>query len=114
MTTEASSLPHSLAPTLPNSPNGLFITFEGVEGAGKTTQISMLRDALEQRGHRVVVTREPGGEPTAEAIRRVVLDPALSVTPAAELLLFMAARAQVVSRVIRPALKSGAVVICDR
>jgi len=93
---------------------GVFITFEGVEGAGKTTQIALLHDALAAAGRRVYVTREPGGEPVAEAIRGVLLSASHPVTPAAELLLFMAARAQMVERVLRPHLDAGEVVLCDR
>src|SRR5438067_1293553 len=93
---------------------GLFITFEGVEGAGKTTQIQLLRDELNRRGHSVYVTREPGGEPVAEAIRGVVLNPEHKVTAIAELLLFVAARAQVTAGIIRPQMESGKIVLCDR
>jgi dTMP kinase len=93
---------------------GKLITFEGVEGAGKTTQIALLRSALEERGYRVAVTREPGGDPVAEAIRAVLLDTRDPVTPSAELLLFMASRAQMVERVLRPRLEAGEVVLCDR
>lgn len=92
----------------------MLITFEGVEGAGKTTQIALLRTNLEARGHRVSVAREPGGEPVAEAIRGVLLDACNPVTPSAELLLFMASRAQMAGRVLRPLLESGEVVLCDR
>lgn len=94
--------------------SGLFITFEGVEGAGKTTQIALLKSALESAGHCVVATREPGGDPVAEAIRSVLLDPRHDVTPTAELLLFLAARAQVTDHIIRPRLQSGDIVLCDR
>jgi len=93
---------------------GLFITFEGVEGAGKTTQIELLRDALQTEGHSVYVTREPGGDPVAEAIRAILLSPEHQVTPIAELLLFLAARAQVTANVIRPHLDAGQIVLCDR
>ena len=92
--------------------NGLFITFEGVEGSGKTTQIEMLRKWLEARSFPVLVTREPGGDPAAEAIRDIVLQN--PVAPRTELLLFLASRAQNVDKVIRPALEAGKVVICDR
>lgn len=93
---------------------GRLITFEGVEGAGKTTQIALLRAALQERGCRVSVTREPGGDPVAEAIRAVLLDTREPVAPSAELLLFMASRAQMVERVLRPRLEAGEVVLCDR
>jgi dTMP kinase len=91
---------------------GLFITFEGVEGAGKTTQISLLTSFLEQRAIRVRLTREPGGDALAETVRSLVLN--RHVTPRAELLLFLASRAQNVESVIRPALADGDCVICDR
>lgn len=94
--------------------SGLFITFEGVEGAGKSTQIELLRTALEEQGLRVLVTREPGGEPVAEAIRKVLLHTEEHVEPLTELLLFLAARAQITERVIRPALRAGTIVLCDR
>jgi len=94
--------------------NGLFISFEGVEGAGKTTQIALLKSQLEHEGRRVFVTREPGGDPVGEAIRAVLLDAAQPVTPTAELLLFMASRAQMVERVLKPHLKAGEIVLCDR
>ncbi len=101
---------------------GLFITGEGVEGSGKTTQLSRLAAALRTQGYEVVETREPGGTPIAEQIRHVVLatqgrlanpqtDPVL---PWCEAFLVFAARAQHVAHVVRPALKRGAIVICDR
>jgi len=94
---------------------GFFITFEGIEGGGKTTQIRRVADRLSSMGVDVLVTREPGGDPLAESIRRLLLDPANApVAPAAELLLYAAARAQHVARVICPALESGRVVLCDR
>jgi dTMP kinase len=91
---------------------GLFITFEGVEGAGKTTQIALLKLFMERSGHSVRLTREPGGDAVAEAVRTLVLH--TDITPRSELLLFLASRAQNVERVIRPALASGESVICDR
>ena len=94
---------------------GLFIVFEGGEGAGKSTQVGLLRDALIAQGREVVVTREPGGTPAAEAIRALVLDPAnAGLDSRAEALLFAAARAEHVAALIRPALDRGAVVVCDR
>jgi dTMP kinase len=93
---------------------GVLIAFEGVEGAGKSTQLDLLRCELERRGHEVVVTREPGGTPVGERVRALLLDPAVELDPRAEALLFAAARAQLVARVIRPALERGAVVLCDR
>ena len=95
---------------------GYFITFEGPEGAGKSSQIQLLGAALSASGHEVVVTREPGGTPLAEAIRNVVKghrgDEA--VHPVTELLLMEAARSQHVSQVIKPALDAGRIVLCDR
>ena len=94
---------------------GFFITFEGIEGGGKTTQLHRLAERLRAEGVEVVVTREPGGDPLAEAIRQLLLDPANApIAPAAELLLYAAARAQHVALVIRPALVSGRIVLCDR
>ncbi|WP_235919204.1 dTMP kinase [Heliomicrobium undosum] len=94
---------------------GLFITLEGADGAGKTTQGALLAQAFRILGYPVVETREPGGTPVSEAARRVLLDPSLKgMAPMAEVFLYAAARAQLVSEVIRPALASGAVVICDR
>ncbi|MHB0912386.1 MAG: dTMP kinase [Armatimonadota bacterium] len=91
-----------------------FITFEGPEGSGKSTQASMLAQHLAGRGLTVKLTREPGGDPVGEAIRRVLLDSAdHSVETRAELLLYLAARAQHVERIIRPNLERG-IVICDR
>lgn len=94
---------------------GRFITLEGGEGAGKSTQARMLAEALTARGLDVLLTREPGGTPGAEAIRALLLDPAgEGWGRASEALLFAAARADHVERAIRPALASGRWVICDR
>jgi dTMP kinase len=94
---------------------GYFIAFEGGEGAGKSTQEGRLAASLQDRGHNVVRTREPGGTPAAEQIRHVVLSPEFEgLDPRAEALLFAAARGEHVARVIRPALSRGDVVICDR
>src|SRR5215207_7747180 len=93
---------------------GRLIAFEGVEGSGKSTQLELLRQALEGRGREVVVTREPGGTPAGERVRSVLLDPEVELHPRAEALLFAAARAELVEAVIRPALERGAVVLCDR
>jgi dTMP kinase len=91
---------------------GKFITFEGGEGAGKTTQVARLAERLRAGGIETVVTREPGGTPLGESIRDVVLG--ASPEPVTELLLFAAARAEHVAKVIRPALAHGTWVICDR
>ncbi len=93
----------------------LFITFEGVEGSGKTTQIQRLKAYLTEKGIPCAVTREPGGSPISEKIRKILLDPAhREMAPLTELLLYEAARAQHVEEVIAPFLKKGGVVICDR
>lgn len=98
-----------------NRASGCFIAFEGGEGAGKSTQGRMLAEALRARGLSVVVTREPGGTPGAEAIRNLLLAPPGAGWPAeAEALLFAAARADHVAHLIRPALARGDWVICDR
>jgi dTMP kinase len=94
---------------------GRFISLEGGEGAGKSTQLRRLGDALRARGHDVIETREPGGSPGAEAIRTLLLEGAGDRwTPQAEALLFAAARADHVARTIRPALDRGAWVLSDR
>ncbi|HSN54364.1 MAG TPA: dTMP kinase [Candidatus Sulfomarinibacteraceae bacterium] len=94
--------------------DGFFITFEGGEGTGKTTQIRRLAEHLEALGRTVVVTREPGGTPVAEAARAVLLDPALEPDGVTELFLLEAARRDHVERVLRPALARGAIVLSDR
>jgi dTMP kinase len=91
----------------------VFISFEGPDGSGKTTQAGLLADWLREEGREVVATREPGGTPLGEAIRDVVLH-GLEMTPWAEATLFASARAEHVERVIRPALQRGAWVVCDR
>lgn len=94
---------------------GRFIALEGGEGVGKSTQGRLLAEALRQRGHEVVLTREPGGTPGAEAIRALLLTTeGEGWGPRAEALLFAAARADHVDRLIRPALARGAWVVCDR
>ncbi len=92
-----------------------FITFEGIEGCGKTTQLQLLAVRLTDAGHRLTVTREPGGCPIADQVRNILLDAGnRTMRPLTELLLYAAARAQHVSEVIAPALEAGAVVLCDR
>jgi dTMP kinase len=96
-------------------PRGLFITLEGGEGAGKTTQIRRLKARLEEAGRKVVVTREPGGSTGAEAIRKLLVEGEASQwSPLTETLLLYAARRDHVEKVIEPALARGDVVICDR
>ena len=95
--------------------NGIFITFEGGEGAGKSTQIERLAKKLRAKKYDVVVTREPGGSPGAEAIRHVLLSGAAeSFGPQMEALLFAAARSDHVEQLIKPAIARGAIVLCDR
>jgi len=95
--------------------SGVFISFEGGDGAGKSTQIAMLADALREAGRDVVVTREPGGAPGAEAIRKLLVEGAADRwSPMAEALLMYAARADHLQRTILPALEAGAVVLTDR
>ena len=93
----------------------MFITFEGPEGSGKTTQIQALYRYLQDKGYDVMLTREPGGTAIGDQIRRVLLDPEnREMLPEAEILLFSASRAQLVGQLVRPALQRGAIVICDR
>ena len=108
--------PLALVPKLKRPPaTGVFVVFEGVEGAGKGTQIRRLEEYLRASGRDVLVTREPGGTELGEQIREVLLDPKTGKLDArSEALLFAAARAQTVSSVIRPALADGKIVICDR
>lgn len=94
---------------------GLFITFEGPEGSGKTTQMELLSGYLEEKGYLVLATREPGGTSIGDQIRAILLDPQnTEMLPASEALLFSAARAQIVNQVIRPHLAQGGIVLCDR
>ena len=94
---------------------GLFITFEGIDFCGKTTQAQKLTSYLKKKGHNVLLLREPGGDRIAEKIRKVLLSEKNSgMTPLAELLLYEASRAQLTQRVIQPVLEEGKVVICDR
>lgn len=94
---------------------GRFITFEGGEGTGKSTQVRLLADRLRSMGRDVVVTREPGGTPFAEQVRALILSPNVAEhDPLSEALLFYAARADHIAKVIRPALDAGKFVLCDR
>lgn len=93
---------------------GTLFTFEGIDGSGKSTQAVLVSDFLRERGFNVLLLREPGSTPAAEKIRELVLDPALDVSPRTELLLYQAARADLVAQKIMPALQSGAIVLCDR
>ena len=92
----------------------MFITFEGIEGSGKTTQLRRLAAMLEGSGRTVVLTKEPGGTPLADRIRALLLDSGSVMDPVAEVFLFAASRRQNVSEVIQPALSRGDVVLCDR
>jgi dTMP kinase len=92
----------------------VLITVEGLDGAGKTTLVAALAAALEQRGERVVVLREPGGVEVSERIRALLTDPALEIDARAEALLYAAARAQLVAQELRPLLAAGATVLLDR
>jgi dTMP kinase len=93
---------------------GKLIVFEGPEGAGKTTQIRLIAERLGALGISVVAVREPGGTPVGDAIREVLLDPEQQITPATEALLFMASRAELIAREIKPSLGKGDVVLLDR
>lgn len=94
---------------------GKFITFEGPEGCGKSTQIKLLSEALTKEGRSVLTTREPGGTDTGEEIRKILMNPEhVELTDLTEVFLYEAARAQLVNEVIIPALDSGQTVLCDR
>lgn len=93
---------------------GVFVTFEGGEGSGKSTQIERLSARLAARGLDPLLTREPGGTPLGEGVRDLLLDPARKPSPMTEALLLESARAELVASVIRPALAAGRVVLCDR
>lgn len=112
----ARSRPLALRPRLLRPEGtGVFLVFEGMEGAGKGTQVELARDYLRSRGLEVVSTREPGGTGFGDRLRETILDPATGrVDPRAETLVFAAARAQLVATVIRPALADGKIVLCDR
>ncbi len=105
--------PHT--PRAADTETRVFVTFEGIEGCGKSTQCTRLAAALRARGHPVTTTREPGGTPAGQRIRRLLTDPtAPPISPVTELMLYLADRAQHVRDVIRPALADGHVVLCDR
>ncbi len=94
---------------------GIFITMEGPDGSGKTTQIELLREYLEKKGYDVLITREPGGTRISEAIREVILNKDYTeMSPSTEMLLYASARAQLIAEVVGPALESGKAVISDR
>ena len=94
---------------------GKFITFEGCEGVGKSTQVNMLKDYLKKTGQQAMFLREPGGNTLSEKIRKIILDPDNSeMTSLCEAMLYSAARAQLMGQVIIPALDSGKLIICDR
>jgi dTMP kinase len=93
---------------------GLFVTFEGIEGAGKSTQVKLLHEYLAQTTIPFIFTREPGGTPLGEKLRELLIDPLGQISPEAETLLLSASRAELVDKVIEPALVEGRLVVCDR
>lgn len=100
---------------LKHDAKGIFIVFEGIEGVGKSTQLQFAAEMLRKRGLTVITTREPGGTPLGESLRTILLDPRnRDICEEAELLMMFAARAQHLTKVIRPALDAGSVVLCDR
>ena len=94
--------------------NGLFITFEGADGCGKTTQIKLLDEYLRSKGYKTLLTREPGSKGLGEKLREILLNYDGEVAPACESFLFLADRAQHVECIIKPALRNGVIVLCDR
>lgn len=92
----------------------MLITFEGIDGSGKSTQISLLKDKITASGKQVEVLREPGGTDISELIRGILLNPEIEIDPVTELLLFSSARSQLIAEKVKPLLKEGAVVILDR
>ncbi|MCX7642030.1 MAG: dTMP kinase [Elusimicrobiales bacterium] len=94
--------------------NGIFIVFEGPDKTGKTTQAKLLKEYLEKKGIKVVLTREPGGTQVSEKIRNIILDPQNKMSPLCELLLYEASRADHVENLIKPSIENGYVVISDR
>ncbi len=112
---ENAALDESLLAGMGSGTKGIFITFEGLDGCGKSTQMELLAAGLRERGYVVLVTREPGGTPLGESIRTMLLDPLHhGMSARAEALLYAAARAELAEQVIRPALDDGQVVLCDR
>ena len=93
---------------------GLFITFEGADGGGKTTQLHNIAEQLRKQGYQVVESREPGGTQLAEQVRNLVLDPNLPLTASTQTLLYLAARSEHVDKVLRPGVEAGKIVLCDR
>ncbi len=91
-----------------------FISFEGIDGAGKTTQIELLKKRLEKNNYKVKVFREPGGMEISESLRKIILNKSFDISSNTEMLLFLAARSELVTKVIYPALEEGYYVICDR
>ncbi len=92
----------------------MLITFEGIDGSGKTTQLRLLKEYLEERGRKVIAIREPGGTVFSENIRELLLYSEENISPRAELLLFESARAHLVETLIKPAIEEGSIVLCDR
>lgn len=92
----------------------ILLTFEGIDGSGKSTQAQLLSEHLQEEGYETLLVREPGGTELSERVRSILLEPDLNIHPMAELLLFSAARTQLVAERIRPALEEGRIVICDR
>lgn len=93
---------------------GIFITFEGIDGTGKTTQQHLVAQVLRDRGYDVVESREPGGTQLAESVRKLVLDASLPLTTDTQTMLYLAARSEHVDKLLRPSLAAGKIVICDR
>ncbi|MDD5021237.1 MAG: dTMP kinase [Endomicrobiaceae bacterium] len=94
--------------------NGLFITIEGCEGCGKSTQSKLLKKYLKNKGFKVILTREPGGSTVAEQVRNILLNPKLKIAPLCELMLYESARVQHIEDIVKPNLAGGFIVICDR